>query len=42
LLDKHYQHTVVKRGQCGGDHSKVDTETDISVTAFDVKANKNQ
>jgi hypothetical protein len=36
----------VKHGHCGGDHfaisAKVDTETDIGVTASDIKANKNQ
>jgi len=46
LLGKHYQHTVAKHGQCGGDQAaisaKVDTETDISVTASDNKANKSQ
>jgi len=45
LLGKHYQHTVAKHGQCGGDQyvisSKVDTVTDISVTASDNRANKN-
>ena len=46
MLDKYYQHIVVRNGQCGGDQStvsaKVDTETDISVTASDKKANTNQ
>lgn len=46
MLNKCYQHRVVKHGQCGGDNSaisaKVDTETDIGVTASDIKAYKNQ
>jgi hypothetical protein len=46
LQDKHYQHKVVKYGQYGGDNcaisAKVDTKTDISVRASDIKANKNQ
>jgi len=46
LLGKHYQHTVGRHGQCRRDQSaisaKVDTETDISVTASDNKANKNK